>query len=262
MNSLTLTNRGSAARVVILLVVIAMYSSLFGCAATQIAIAKKDLDVQTRTSSAIFVEPVARAKRTIYLQVRSGVMEFDRHAFKRFIKAQFTANEAGYRIVDNPRKAHFIMSVYVLNLEKASPTAAQAALHKGFVGGVAAGAVAGAVAGNAISNSPYAGAAVGGLLAAGISTIANSMVKDVTYMLVVDVQIQERTRKGVIVRKDTRINARVSDSGTSQQRVSEVTNRKEYRTRIVTTANKVNLKLAEAQDLMFKKTAYAMAGFF
>ena len=88
------------------------------------------------------------------------------------------------------------------------------------------------------------------------------MVKDVTYMLVADVQIQERTRKGVIVRKDTRINTKVSDSGTSQQRVSEATNRKVYRTRIVTTANKVNLKLAEAQDLMFKKTAYAMAGFF
>ncbi|GMQ87640.1 MAG: hypothetical protein BMS9Abin08_0845 [Gammaproteobacteria bacterium] len=44
--------------------------------------------------------------------------------------------------------------------------------------------------------------------------------------------------------------------------MSEVGIRKEYQTRIVTTANKVNLDLAEAQDLMFKKTAYAMAGFF
>ncbi len=104
----------------------------------------------------------------------------------------------------------------------------------------------------------YAGAAVGGLLAAGISTVANAMVKDVTHMLVVDVQIQERTRKVVIVRKDTSINARVSDSGTSQQRVCEATNRKEYRTRIVTTANKVNLKLSEARDLRCKKTAYAI----
>jgi len=66
----------------------------------------------------------------------------------------------------------------------------------------------------------------------------------------------------VIVRKDTQISAKVSDAGSSTQRVSEATNRKEYRTRIVTTANKANLKLEEAQDLMFKKTAYAMAGFF
>ena len=105
MNRLTLINRSSAARVVILLVVIALYGSLFGCAATQVALSKRNLDVQTRTSTAIFVDPVARSKRTIYLQVRSGVMEFDRRAFKRFIKEQFAANEAGYRIVDNPNKA-------------------------------------------------------------------------------------------------------------------------------------------------------------
>ncbi|MFP5350909.1 MAG: complement resistance protein TraT, partial [Gammaproteobacteria bacterium] len=43
---------------------------------------------------------------------------------------------------------------------------------------------------------------------------------------------------------------------------SEVGDQKEYRTRIVTTANKANLTLAEADELMFKKTAYAMAGFF
>ena len=157
MNRLTLINRSSAARVVILLVVIALYGSLFGCAATQVALSKRNLDVQTRTSTAIFVDPVARSKRTIYLQVRSGVMEFDRRAFKRFIKEQFAANEAGYRIVDNPNKAHFIMSVYVLNLEKTSPTAAQAALHKGFVGDVAAGAVAGAVAGDSWVHDPDKG---------------------------------------------------------------------------------------------------------
>jgi len=35
--------------------------------------------------------------------------------------------------------------------------------------------------------------------------------------------------------------------------VSEVNDKKEYRTRIVTTANKVNLKLEEAQEQMFTK---------
>jgi hypothetical protein len=187
-------------------------------------------------------------------------MEFDRRAFKQFIKTQFAQSDTGYTVVDDPESAHFSMSIYVLNLEKASPSAAQSALNQGYTGEVVAGAAAGALVGS--RRNPYAGAAVGGLLAAGISTIANAAVKDVTYMLVADVQIKEKTRKGVIVRKDTQISAKVSDAGTSTQRLSEVSNRKEYRTRIVTTANKVNLKLEEAQDLMFKKTAYAMAGFF
>jgi hypothetical protein len=104
---------------------------------------------------------------------------------------------------------------------------------------------------------------VGGALIGGIgTTVANAFVQDVTYMLVADVQIKERAKAGVMVRKDSKISASVSDAGTSTQRVSEVSDQKEYRTRIVTTANKANLKMEEAQPVMFDKTAYAMAGFF
>ena len=223
-----------------------MFSFLAGCAATQVALSKKDLDVQTKTSTAVFVDEVSRDKRTIYVNVRSGVMEFDRGAFKTFIKTQFAESDTGYAIVDDPNAAHFQMNVYVLNLEKASPTAAESALRGGYVGEVAAGAAAGAVINR--NSNVYTGAAVGGLLAAGASTIANSLVKDVTYMLVADVQIKEKARKGVIVRKDSQISAKVSDAGTSTQRVSEATNVKEYRTRIVTTANKANLELATIRD--------------
>ncbi|HED18024.1 MAG TPA: conjugal transfer protein TraT [Gammaproteobacteria bacterium] len=236
-----------------------VYMYLTGCAATQTALGHKDLEVQTRTSTAIFVDQVPRKKRTIYVSVRSGVMEFDRRSFKRFIKEQFAEGDEGYRVVDEPDKAQFQMNVYVLNLEKTNPTAAEEALNRGYVGSVAAGAVAGGLLNQ---SNPYGGAAVGGLLGGVAETISGSLVKDVTYMLVADVQIKEKARKGVIVRKDTKISAKVSDSGTSTQRVSEVGIRKEYQTRIVTTANKVNLDLADAQDLMFKKTAYAMAGFF
>jgi hypothetical protein len=126
----------------------ALAISLAGCAATQTMIAKKDLDVQSRTSTAIFVDPVSKDRRTIYLDVKSGVMEFDRRRFKQFVVQQFTeANDNGYRIVDDPDSAQFLMVAYVLNLEKASPTAAQMALNQGYQGGaIAAGAIVGAAA--------------------------------------------------------------------------------------------------------------------
>jgi Enterobacterial TraT complement resistance protein len=246
----------SAFRVV---AVLCLAGGMAGCAATQTALSHKDLDVQTKTSTAIFVDPVAKAKRTIYLDVKSGVMEFDRRQFKSFVKEQFTQfNDNGYQIVDDPDKAQFIMVAYVLNLEKASPTAADEALHKGYMGGsILAGGAIGAVATHSV------GGLVGGAVIGGAAEmITGSLVKDVTYMLVCDIQIEEKAAKGVIVRKDTQIDAKVSDAGSSRQSVSEATNKKEYRTRIVTTANKVNLKLEDAQELMFKKTAYAMAGFF
>jgi len=233
--------------------------ALAGCAATTTMIAKKDLDVQSRTSTAIFVDPVPKDRRTIYLDIKSGVMEFDRRRFKQFVVEQFTtANDNGYKIIDNPDEAQFLMVVYVLNLEKASPTAAQAALGQGYQGGAIA---AGAAVGGAATRT-WTGAAAGGAIGGIAEMVSGAAVKDVTYMLVSDVQIQEKAAKGVLVRKDTRVDTKVSDAGTSRQTSSEVTNRKEYRTRIVTTANQANLELPAAEELMFKKTAYAMSGFF
>jgi len=233
--------------------------TLQGCAATYTLISKRELDVQTKTSTAVFVEPVARNKRTVYLEVKSGVMEFDRRLFRQYVKEQFAQfNENGYQLVDDPDTAHFTMTAYVLNLEKASPTAAEQALGQGYMGG----AVLGGGAIGAVATRSWAGAVGGAVGAGAVEHVSGAFVKDVTYLLVCDVQIRERAAKGVIVRKDTRIHAKVSDAGTSQQSVSEVSDRKEYRTRIVTTANKANLKLEDAQDLMTKKTAYAMVGFF
>lgn len=259
-------SRADSVRLAVLgLALSAVLVVLGGCAAASVALSKKDMDVQSKTSTAIFVDSVPRAERTVYVEVRSGVAEFDRRALGSFIKAQFTGNDNGYRIVDEADQAHYHMSVYVLNLEKASPTAADAALRQGYAGEAGLAGAAGSLIG-ARNTGTYAGAASGGLLASALTSggtlLANNLVKDVTYMLVCDVAVKERVAKGVLVRKDSSIDTRISDAGASQQRVSEVSDRKEYRTRVVTTANKANLELKEAQDLMFSKTAYALAGFF
>lgn len=243
------------------LTMVLLASVLAGCAATETMLAKKDLDVQAKTSTAVFVQAVPKEKRTIFLDIKSGVMEFDRRQFKDFVKEQFTLNnDNGYVIVDDPDAAQFHMVAYVLNLEKTSPTAAEQSLNKGFVGASAsAGAVAGALAND---RDRYTGAASGGLIGGAAEFVTGSLVKDVFYMLVCDVQITEKARDGVMVRKDSSVNMKISDAGSSKQTVSEVSNTKEYRTRIVTTANQVNLKLQDAEKQMFQKTAYAMAGFF
>lgn len=238
-----------------------MIASLGGCAAVNTAVAKRNLDVQTKISTAIFVEAVKRDRRKVYLDVRSGVMEFDRNAFSRSVRDEFARNPNGYQLTDDPDEAQYQMNVFVITLEKASPTAAEVALKQGYVGDVRAGAAAGMVIGAHQTHSASS-TVVGGLVGALGTTAANAFIQDVTYMLVADVQIKEKAAKGVLVRKDTKISSKVSDAGTSTQTSSEASRHKEYTTRIVTTANKANLELPEAQDLMFQKTAYAMSGFF
>lgn len=227
-----------------------------GCAAVHTSIAKKDLDVQTKLSTSIFVDTVAPEKRKIYLEVRSAVMEFDRNEFRAALRQQISNSGNGYSFVDSPDEAQYTMSVFVRNLEKASPSAAENYLSTGFQGVAAGSAVAYAAGGS------YREAAGVGLVGGLVSTAANAFVKDVTYLLVADIQIKERARKGVLVRRDSQINTKISDDGATTQTYSEATNQKEYRTRVVTTANKANLELAEAQPSMFEKTAYAMAAFF
>lgn len=237
---------------------VAAITLLTSCAATNTALTKKDLDVQTKTSTAIFIEPVAPAKRTIYVDVKSGVQEFDRAVFKKTLKENFAVNDNKYRIVDDPEQAQFILSAFVLNLEKASPNASAQALNRGYEGG---GILAGAAIGGA-ARGDWQGAVAGGVVGAGVDMISGALVKDVTYMLVCDVQIKERTKDGTVVKRTTDISTKVSDDGFTSQQVDEASNMKEYRTRIVTTANKANLKLEEAAALIYSKTAAAMSGFF
>ena len=229
---------------------------LGGCSAMHTSISKRNLDVQTKISTSIFVDPVPAAQRKIYLEVRSGVMEFDRNSFRQALSTQLVNSGNGYTLTDDPKKAQYSMSVFVRNLEKTTPSDAASALGAGFQG-----AGIGAAASMATGGS-YRNAAGAGLVAGLVSTAANAFVQDVMYLLVADIQIKERAGKGVIVRRDSKVNTKTSDDGGTTQTYSEATNQKEYRTRVVTTANKANLELAEAQPLMFEKTAYAMSSFF
>lgn len=239
-------------------VVVTIFVVLSGCAATEVALSKKDLDVQTKTSTSIFVDPVSPEKRTIYIDVKSGVQEFDRSVFKKLLIESLSSNSNGYKVIDDPEKAQYTLSAFVLNLEKASPTASQQALGRGYQGG---GVLAGAAIGGSTNNG-YKGALAGAVVGGATDLISGALVKDVTYMLVCDIQIKERAKTGIVITRDTNIKTKVSDNGAVSQSSTEQSNQKEYATRIVTTANKANLKLEDAQEPIYKKTAAAISGFF
>ncbi|RMF60974.1 MAG: conjugal transfer protein TraT, partial [Calditrichaeota bacterium] len=101
-------------------------------------------------------------------------------------------------------------------------------------------------------------AAVGGLT----ETVADAYVKDVTYMAITDVQLVEKAPKGVIVRQDSAQNLAQGMAGTQKQTYSEVTKLKKYRTRVVSTANKVNLEYEEAAPELTKGLTRVLAGLF
>ncbi|SFW27580.1 complement resistance protein TraT [Nitrosovibrio sp. Nv17] len=234
---------------------------LSGCAAVHTSIAKKDLDVQTKMSDTIFLDPVEPSKKTIYLNIRNTS---DKTNFDIAGPVARVLEGKGYKILQDPKKAHYWLQVNVLSVDKASPTAAESALRAGYGGATLAGAAVGAATGAALGG--WGGAGIGGLAGAaafGIAdTIAGAAVKDVLFMAITDVEIAERAEDGVIIRQDNQQDAKQGVGGSRRQTSTKVSDMNKYRTRVVSTANKVNLQYEEAAPDLTAGLTRSISGLF
>lgn len=236
---------------------------LSGCAAVHTSIAKKDLDVQTKMSDSIFLDPVEPDQKTVYLNIRNTS---DKTNFDITATVARAMEGRGYRITNNPKEAHYWLQANILSVDKASPTAAEAALRAGYggLGSAALGAAVGTATGAAIDG--WSGAGIGGLAGAAafgiVSTIADASVKDVTFMAITDVEIAERAEEGVIVREDRQQDAKQGVGGARRQSSTKVSEMNKYRTRVVSTANKANLQYEEAAVELTNGLARSISGLF
>ena len=247
-------------RLFILGVIVCLSSLATGCAATHTAIAKRNLDVQTKMSDTIFLDPVGPAKKVIFVEVRNTS---DKTNFDIVSTIKQAMAKKGYRVTENPDEAYYRLQANVLQVSKGKPEEAQAALAAGY-GGALAGAVAGATVGGATHGWTGAGigAGAGGILGSIMETATDAYVQDVLFMVVTDVQVVEKAQEGVIVRQDSAQNLAQGMGGTQQQTSSEVTKFKKYRTRVVSTANKVNLEYDEAASLLTEGLTRSLSGLF
>lgn len=230
---------------------------LTGCCATHTAINKRNLDVQTRMSSTVFLDPVTSDNRTVFLQIRntSGRPELNlTHCMAEAIEAR------GYRIVPTPEEAHYLLQTNILQVGKSDLRAAEHILQQGF-GAALTGGVVGAAVGSVGSQHPDHMVA-GGLIGAAVSTVADAMVQDVVYSVVADVQLSERVGKSVVVTEKTKSRLKQGTSGIKEVTSTEKVNWKRYQTRIVSTANKVNLKFEKAAPELISGITNSIAGVF
>lgn len=241
----------------------ALSLTLGGCAAVHTSIAKKDLDVQTKMSDTVFLDPVEPSQKVVYINIRNTS---DKTNFDIAPAVIQSLQSKGYRVTENPKAAHYWLQVNVLSVEKASPTAAESALKAGYggLGSAAMGAAVGTATGAAISG--WNGAGIGGLAGAAafglVDTIAGAAVKDVTFMAITDVEIAERAEGGVIIREDRQQDLKQGIGGSRRQTSSKVSEMNKYRTRVVSTANKVNLEYEEAAPELTNGLARTISGLF
>lgn len=240
----------------LLLAVLALVAMLSGCAATATAIRYQDLDVQTKMSATIFLEPVPPHQRTIFIQVRNTS---DKPFFiEQDVAASIAAR--GYQIVFDPNQAHYILQANILAVGRTDQSALENATGLGY-GGVLAGATAGALLGHATGHSAWAGAAIGGLAMGAAEVVAGSATQVIWYAVVTDVQISERSRAAVSEQFSSTLRQGTAHTY-QQQRSAKMTDVMKYQTRISSSARKVNLQFPEAEPYLRQGLVQAIAGLF
>jgi len=198
-----------------------------GCAAAQIALEHKDLVVQTQMSETVFLEPVSPEKKSIWIEVKNTSDKSIELSNLQGLIAQ-----RGYQINSNPSKVPYRLQVNILSVGMCSPSALNQSIYAGW-GGAMTGGLAGAAIGIE-SDKPFTGGVIGGLIGGATELIAGSLVKNVTYGIITDVQISE----------------------------NKAGNWRIYRTRVASSANKVNLTFEEALPAIINGLEKSLAGIF
>ncbi len=217
---------------------IVLISTLAGCSATQTAIKKRNLQVSSKTSSAVILEPISPEKRVAYVRVRDASGEnFD---LKNDVIS--AVQSKGIKITKEPSEANFMLTATILQAGKTTKDHAASALSSGF-----SGALIG-VGSAALLGANHHGASGIGLAGAAAGFLADTMIEDVYYSVVVDVEMRERPLEGDSFVNGDVISVKATNNSVAPNYVKRGKNYNwiTHQTRVVTTANKVNLKLEEA----------------
>lgn len=233
---------------------------LWGCTATHTAIHKRNLDVQTKMSASVFLDPIPIDKRTVFLQVRNTS---DKPALNLETNLASALTAKGYTLVCAPEQAHYLLQANVLQVGKSDLRTADCALNQGFgaaLTGAGLGAAIASLGKDHAQNTDRM--VVGGIIGAAVSTVTDAMVEDVVYSVITDLQISERVGNSVVVQEKTRSKLVQGTSGTKVITSTEKVDWKRYQTRIVSTANKINLKFEKALPELMQGLTHSISGVF
>jgi hypothetical protein len=191
----------------------------------------------------------------VYVQVRNTS---DRDDFDLSEDLRAGLERRSHTVVNDPERAHYLLQVNVLQVGKIDPSAAERMFAGGYgstIGTAGAGATIGA-----LSGGTWMAAGIGGLVGGASALVADALVKDVTYSVITDVQVSERS--AVAVRERTNQRLQQGRSGTRDISAEESSGWKRYQMRVISSANQVNLDLEDALPALRAGVARSIAGTF
>jgi hypothetical protein len=232
-----------------------------GCATTHDAVKYRNLDVQTKQSDTIFLEPAAPSNKILYMDVRNTsdkVLNVE-HRIRVILQS------VGYQITENPYEANYMLQANILQVGKSEKgDNPWGALESGYGGALFGGALAGMNSGSyrSLGRNSAAGAAVGMLA----GTLFDAMVNTIDYTMITDLRIRERPKKHESVSQEQFNTAKSGSRSSIQQHVTGQAPAAEqwkiYETRIISLARKTNLKFDDAVGELENGLVRVISGIF
>lgn len=223
--------------------------TMVSCSTMHTVISKRNLDVQTKMSDTIWLEPAAANQKTVFVKVLNTSGK-NLNIEQKIISV---LSAKGYRIVNDPAEAKYWLQANILKVDKVNLDS-----ENGFSDAVL-GAGIGGVLGAQRSGGAYT--ALGwGLAGAAIGTLADALVDDTAYAMVTDILITEKTGRNV--KTSTRNSVKQGNSGSITSTSNASSNMEKYSTRVLSTANQVNLNFNSAIPLLEDELGKVIAGIF
>ena len=258
---------------------------LTGCMALHTSVAKRKLDVQTRMSETIYLDPVEPEFRTIFLDIRQTAAEYQ---LPLADDVRDMLLSRGYQLVDSPQQAQYWLQVNVRTVLKERPEVVLASgeynmspeqIHQLLYPGMALPEPEETVMQRRVSNvAVYADASYGTdidgkdiakalvVLAAwaGAEYVGNQLVQDKYYTMLTDIQLAERIAPDSIgmVQETSMHQLQQGDSGNNELLWELATDRRKYQVKVVSFANKANLSWRDAEQPLHQGLLRSLAGIF
>lgn len=235
--------------------VAALIISLTGCSAARTAIKKHDLETKTQMSETVWLDPVGQDLKTVYIQVRNTTDKTGLNIIKP-ISEKLVAK--GYAVIPDASKAHYWIQANILKADKMDLREATNFLSSGYGAGLSGGTIAALAVASQTSHSGTIASA--GLIGAAAGFIGDALVEDVNYSLITDVRIVEKSDQEITTTETSSLSNGTGSNVKSTS--SQTSHQKTYQTRVVSNANKVNLKFEEAEPELVDGLASTISGIF
>ncbi len=222
-----------------------------GCAQVATGIEHAKLETSAKMSKTIFLNPVRLGQKTIFVQVKS-TSQVPMPDLKSDVANYLTAK--GYKIIQDPYKAHYWLQANVLYMGKESKHLTMAGALAGGFGGALIGSAFGSGAGR------LGTMAVGGIIGSGLGMIAGAAIHVDRYMGIVDIQVKEKVNG--IVQAKTTSNLKQGTGTTYHTTRTLNTSYQAYRTRVAADATQTDMNLKKAIPVLENKIARELAGIF